>query len=98
MIAVVAMIVAFLLLTNKHLPAMLVLLLMGVVVSLILDPGLINELKGVSVRFSLPSLVFGKVTWQDIGLGALVLGIPQVPLTPGQCRIGHRGREQPAFS
>ena len=87
-IAVIAMIIAFLLLTNKHLPAMLVLLLMGVVASLILNPGLIDELRQVSVRFRLPTLVFGKMTWQDFVLGALVLGIPQVPLTLGNAVLG----------
>jgi len=87
-IAVVAMIIAFLLLTNKHLPAMLVLLLMGVAASLILNPGLIDELRQVSVQFRLPTLVFGKMTWQDFVLGALVLGIPQVPLTLGNAVLG----------
>ncbi len=88
LIAVIAMIIAFLLLTNKHLPAMLVLLLMGVVTSLILNPGLIEQLKQVSIQFRLPSLVFGKMTWQDFVLGALVLGIPQVPLTLGNAVLG----------
>jgi hypothetical protein len=87
-IAVIAMVIAFLLLTNKHLPAMLVLLLMGVVASLILNPGLIDELRQVSVQFRLPTLVFGKMTWQDFVLGALVLGIPQVPLTLGNAVLG----------
>ena len=87
-LAVIAMVVAFLLLTNKHLPAMLVLLLMGVVASIILNPGIINELQQVSVQFRLPTLVFGKITWQDIGLGALILGIPQVPLTLGNAVLG----------
>jgi len=67
---------------------MLVLLLMGVVASLILNPGVIDDLKQVSVQFRLPSLVFGKITWQDIGLGALILGIPQVPLTLGNAVLG----------
>jgi hypothetical protein len=87
-IATIAMVIAFLLLTNKHLPAMLVLLLMGVVASLILNPGVISELQQVSVQFKLPTLVFGRLTWQDIGLGALILGIPQVPLTLGNAVLG----------
>ncbi len=87
-IAAAGLIITFLLLTNKRLPAMLVLLLMGVVTSIILNHALIDQLKQISVQFRLPSLVFGKVTWQDIGLGALVLGIPQVPLTLGNAVLG----------
>lgn len=87
-VAVIGMIIAFLLLTNKRFPAMLVLLVMGFAVSLILNPGLVNQVKQISVHFQFPSLVFGKVTWQEIGLGALVLGIPQIPLTLGNAVLG----------
>lgn len=88
LIAILSMIIAFLLLTNKRLPAMLVLLCGGIVTSLILNPGLLDQLKGVSAQFRLPTLVLGKVTWQEIALGSLVLGIPQVPLTLGNAVLG----------
>ncbi len=87
-IAAVAMVIAFLLLTNKRLPAMLVLLCLGIVTSLALSPGLAEQLKQVSVGFRLPELVFGKISWQDIVLGSLILGIPQVPLTLGNAVLG----------
>jgi hypothetical protein len=87
-LAAVAMIVAFLLLTNKYVPAMLVLLVLGVAASFILNPGITGQFKLISVHFTLPSLVFGKITWQDFVLGALVLGIPQVPLTLGNAVLG----------
>ena len=87
-IAAAGLIITFLLLTNKRLPAMLVLLCLGIVTSLVLNPALLADLKQISVQFRLPSLVFGKVTWQDIGLGALILGIPQVPLTLGNAVLG----------
>ena len=82
-LAVIAMIVAFLLLANKRLPAMIVLLVMGIAASLIINPGLIGQMKEIIVQFKLPELTFGKVGWQDFVLGALILGLPQVPLTLG---------------
>jgi len=82
------MVIALLLLTNKRIPAMLVLLVLGFGVSLILNPNLINDVKQISLHFQLPGLVFGKVTWQEIGLGAVILGIPQVPLTLGNAVLG----------
>ena len=88
LIAVIAMAVTFLLLASKRLPAMIVLLGLGVVASLILNPGVLGELKQISIQFRLPSLVFGKVTWSDILLGSLILGIPQVPLTLGNAVLG----------
>lgn len=87
-IAVAAMAIAFLLLASKRLPAMLVLLSLGIVASLVLNPGLLGQLKQVSVHFRLPDLVFAKITWQDILLGSLILGIPQVPLTLGNAVLG----------
>lgn len=87
-VALCAMVIALLLLTNKRIPAMLVLLVLGFGVSLILNPNLMNDVKQISLHFQLPSLVFGKVTWQEIGLGAVILGIPQVPLTLGNAVLG----------
>jgi len=87
-IAAIAMVIAFLLLASKRLPAMIVLLIMGIITSLILDPSLISELKQISIHFRLPQLVFGGITWHDFLLGALILGIPQVPLTLGNAVLG----------
>ncbi|OGN91194.1 MAG: sulfate transporter [Chloroflexi bacterium RBG_13_48_17] len=87
-IAVIAIVIAFLLLASKRLPAMLVLLCMGVVTSLILDPDLVSQLKQISVHFKLPQLVFGQISWHDLVMGALVLGVPQVPLTLGNAVLG----------
>jgi len=87
-IAVIAMVIAFLLLASKRLPAMLVLLVMGIVSSLILDPGLLTQLKQVSVHFKLPQFVFGQIGWGDLAIGAFVLAIPQIPLTLGNAVLG----------
>ncbi len=87
-VAVIALVVTFLLLTSKRLPAMLVLLCLGIFTSLILNPSLLGELRQISVHFRLPELVFNKIRWQDLVMGALVLGIPQVPLTLGNAVLG----------
>jgi hypothetical protein len=75
-IAVIAMVIAFLLLVNRRLPAIIVLLAFGVAASLILNPDLIDQLRQISVQFRLPYFSFGKISWQDFILGALVLGVP----------------------
>ncbi|MBI4283621.1 MAG: sulfate transporter [Chloroflexi bacterium] len=87
-VALIAVVITFLLLTSKRLPAMLVLLCLGILTSLVLNPSLLGELRQVSVHFRLPELVFGKIRWQDLVLGALVLGVPQVPLTLGNAVLG----------
>lgn len=88
LVAVIALVIAFLLLANRRLPAMLVLLCMGIITSLVLNPTLLGQLKQVSVQFRLPELVFDKMGWRDFILGALVLGMPQVPLTLGNAVLG----------
>jgi len=87
-LSVVGLIITFLLLRNKRLPAMLVLLCLGITASLVLAPSLIGQLKQVSPQFRLPELVFGKLTWRELLLGALVLGVPQAPLTLGNAILG----------
>lgn len=87
-LAVVSLIITFLLLRNKRLPAMLVLLCLGITASLVLAPSLIGQLKQISPQFRLPELVFGKLAWRDLLLGALVLGVPQAPLTLGNAIFG----------
>jgi MFS superfamily sulfate permease-like transporter len=88
MLAVVGLTITFLLLRNRRLPAMLVLLCLGITASLVLAPSLIGQLKQMSPQFRLPEIVFGKLSWRDLLLGALVLGIPQAPLTLGNAILG----------
>jgi len=88
MLAVIGLIITFLLLRNRRLPAMLVLLCLGITASLVLAPSLIGQLKQMSPQFRLPEIVFGKLSWRDLLLGALVLGVPQAPLTLGNAILG----------
>lgn len=86
-LAVAALAIAFALLTNKHLPAMFVLIIFGIVVALLRDPGIGRELSAIHWNLSLPKFTLGQITWGEFITGALILGIPQVPLTLGNSLI-----------
>jgi MFS superfamily sulfate permease-like transporter len=73
---------------NRRLPAMLVLLGYGITLGLIQRPDLIEELSHISVRFRLPELTFGRMTWKELFSGFIILGLPQAPLTLGNAIIG----------
>jgi MFS superfamily sulfate permease-like transporter len=79
--------ITFLLFNNRRLPAMLMLLMYGMVVALIQKPGLIEEFTHLSLRFRWPELTFGKITWKELFSGFLILGLPQAPLTLGNAII-----------
>jgi MFS superfamily sulfate permease-like transporter len=79
--------ITFLLFNNRRLPAMLMLLMYGMVVALIQKPGLIEEFTHLSLRFRWPELTFGKITCKELFSGFLILGLPQAPLTLGNAII-----------
>ncbi|MFA4885054.1 MAG: putative sulfate/molybdate transporter, partial [Desulfotomaculaceae bacterium] len=86
-IAVIAMAITFLLLNSKRIPAMFILLIFGVITALYKDAGLIKELSAIHFDFQMPRIILGQLTWPDIFKGALILGIPQIPLTFGNAVI-----------
>ncbi|MCL4532497.1 MAG: putative sulfate/molybdate transporter [Actinobacteria bacterium] len=86
-IAVAGLVITYLLLSNRRLPAMFVLLLLGVAVALFQQPDLLGRLAQVGITPRLPSFVLGSLTWQDVLWGGLLLAIPQVPLSLGNACI-----------
>ena len=86
--AIGGVVLTLLLLNNRRLPAMLLLLGYGIAVALIQRPQLIEELSHLSIRFRLPELTFGKMTWKELLAGFVMLGLPQAPLTLGNAIIG----------
>jgi predicted benzoate:H+ symporter BenE len=80
--------ITLLLLNSRRFPAMLVLLGYGVLVALIQKPGLIEEFSHLSIRFRLPEVTFGRISWKELLSGFLILGLPQAPLTLGNAIIG----------
>jgi len=87
LLATVIVALTFVLLSHERIPAMLVLLVLGVGGALIREPGLLGELGAVSVRFQLPEFALTKIGWQDVVTGVLVLGLPQAGLTLGNAIV-----------
>jgi MFS superfamily sulfate permease-like transporter len=87
-IAVGGVIITLLLLNSKRFPAMLCLLAYGIAVAFIQKPDLIGEFSNLSIRFRLPELTFGRISWKELLSGFVILGLPQAPLTLGNAIIG----------
>lgn len=87
LLAVVAIALTFLLLSQQRIPAMLVLLACGAATALFREPNLLVDLGRMSFRFRLPELALGKIGWRELVTGILVLGLPQVALTLGNAII-----------
>jgi hypothetical protein len=88
LVAVIAAAGTFFLLSREKFPAMLVLLAFGMSVALISNPSLWNELAQINARLRIPEFSLGRITWEDLLAGTLILGLPQVPLTLGNAIIG----------
>ena len=86
-VAVIALIITFLLLTNKRIPAMFALIIFGIIAALVRNPGLFNELATIHPTFRFPEFSLGRLTWTDFIQGSLILAIPQIPLTLGNAVI-----------
>ncbi len=86
--AIGGVLITLLLLNSKRFPAMLCLLAYGIVVAFIQKPELTGELSNLSIRFRFPELTFGRMSWQDLLAGFVILGLPQAPLTLGNAIIG----------
>jgi len=87
-VAIIAMALTFFLLSREKIPAMLILLAFGLAVALLPNPSLCAEIAQIPLRFRIPEFTLGQVTWQDLLAGALLLGLPQAPLTLGNAIIG----------
>ncbi len=88
LMAVIGVAGTFLLLSNKKIPAMLILLAFGMIMALASNPSLWDELTRISVHLRIPEFSLGRITWQDLIAGTLILGLAQAPLTLGNAIIG----------
>jgi predicted benzoate:H+ symporter BenE len=87
LLAGIALVVTYLLLTNPKIPAMFMLLMIGVGSAVIMDPQLVSELAKIHFGFRLPDFSLHMITWNDIVMGTLLFTIPQIPLTLGNAVI-----------
>jgi MFS superfamily sulfate permease-like transporter len=87
-IAIGGFIITLLLLNSKRFPAMLCLLGYGIVMAFIQNPELFQDFSRLSIRFRLPELPLGRISWKDLLSGFVILGLPQAPLTLGNAIIG----------
>lgn len=76
-----------LLLGRPRVPAMLVLLAIGVSIALIEQPELMRDLGALKPEFKLPSLAWTSLSMNDLWLGFMLLTLPQLPLTFGNAFI-----------
>jgi predicted benzoate:H+ symporter BenE len=88
LISVAAFAATALLLRNRKIPAILILLIFGVIVSLVTNPGLWGDMLNISARFRMPELTLPKLGLQDLAAGFVMLALPQIPLTLGNAVIG----------
>jgi hypothetical protein len=86
-LAGIALVVTYLLLTNPKVPAMFALLLIGVGSAVIMNPQILTELAKIHVGFKLPVFALPSITWNDLVVGTLLFTIPQIPLTIGNAVI-----------
>ncbi len=89
--------VTFVLLTRPRIPAMFALLLIGAAAAYFLDPVQAKHLLSMPPSFRLPQFTFGRMSWSDFVGGALVLAIPQLPLTIGNAVIAIRAENNELF-
>jgi MFS superfamily sulfate permease-like transporter len=75
------------LIERRRFPAMFLVLVVGACVALWNDPALLGRLTAVDANPRLPSIDLGEIGWQQLWVGAVLLALPQVPLTLGNALI-----------
>jgi predicted benzoate:H+ symporter BenE len=82
-----ALVITYILLTNPKIPAMFVLLIIGVVSAVVMNPEFMTELAKIHIGFKLPVFSIPMISWNDLIAGTLLFTIPQIPLTLGNAVI-----------
>ena len=86
-LAGIGLVVTYLLLTNPKVPAMFVLLIIGIVSAVVTNPQILSELAKIHIGFSMPIFSLPMITWNDLVTGTLLFTLPQIPLTLGNAVI-----------
>ena len=87
LIAVIAGAGTLLLMGNKKIPAMFVLLSFGALVGAIQNPVLLDAISKTGIAFHTPTFALSELSWDQFFVGAVLLALPQLPLTLGNAVI-----------
>jgi hypothetical protein len=87
LLAGIVLVLTYLLLSNPKIPAMFVLLVVGVVAAVIMNPQLLTELTKIRIGFKFPVFGLDGMTWKDVVKGTWLFTLPQIPLTLGNAVI-----------
>ncbi len=82
-----AALLALSLVLHTRLPTMFLLLLAGVAVALLERPALAGEIAAIRPEFRLPAFAWPALTASDLWAGAVLLALPQLPLTFGNALL-----------
>ena len=82
-----ALVGTMVLLTNRVVPVMFLLLIVGAFAAVVHNPTLLDDLTLMRVDFRLPAYAMAGMTWQEFAIGTVFLALPQVPLTLGNAVI-----------
>ena len=94
---VIALVLTFLLLSNKRVPAMFVLLLFGVAATVFQNPAIMQDFAAVRPSLHMPQFYLGALTLQDLAAGIFILALPQIPLTLGNAVIATNAENNRLF-
>lgn len=86
-LAGIALVVTYLLLTNPKVPAMFILLIIGIASAVITNPDILSELAKIHIGFQMPVFSLPMITWNDLVTGTVLFTLPQIPLTLGNAVI-----------
>jgi len=87
LIAIIALILTVLLLRRKRIPAMFVLLVFGLAVTLLQNPEVLEALSAIRPSFRFPRFSLNIPSGREWLSGIFVLAIPQIPMTLGNAII-----------
>jgi predicted benzoate:H+ symporter BenE len=91
------LVLTFALLAMRKFPAMFAILILGTAAAFILDPVHAKQLLAIPPGFHLPKLAIAGIRWEDFMKGAVLLAIPQIPLTIGNAVIAIRSENNELF-